>query len=93
MTSFGMSMGSIDDDGIHIFADQCLNPFQGIHCNAHGGSYAEPAPAVLACIGPCFDLDDILIGNQSDQFIILVNNRQFLDLILLEDLLQLWRNL
>lgn len=50
------------------------------------GSHTKTCTAVLAGIGKSLHLDDVLSGAQAKKMVIVVNDRKFLDLVLLEDI-------
>ena len=81
-----MTVSRIDDDGINTGIHQCLHTVQGVGGDTYTCSHTQTAFLILACHRLIFRLCDVLIGNQTDQTVILIHHRQLLDLILLQDL-------
>ena len=81
-----MSVSRIDDDSVDTCIYQCLHTVEGIYRHTHTGSHAQTTFLILACHRLILCLSDILVGDQSYQMVVLIHNRQFLDLILLQDL-------
>ena len=81
-----MTMGRVDDDGISAGIDKSLHTVEGIGCHTHTSCHTQTSFLVLAGHRLILGLGDILIGDKSDETVILVNNGQFLNLILLQNL-------
>ena len=79
-------MGSIDDDGISTSIDKCLHTLQRIGSNANTCSHTQTAFLVLASHRLILGLCNVLIGNQTYQSVVLIDNGQFLNLVLLQNL-------
>ena len=78
-------MSSIDDDGISTSLNQSLGTIYGIHGNAYTGCYTQTTLRVLASHWLVLSLGDVLVSNQTYQVILVVNYREFLNLVLLQD--------
>ena len=77
----------------HHSIDTCIN--EGSHTLHHVASdtdtccYTQTATVVLACQWLVLGLGDILIGNQANQSAFHIDHGEFLDLVLLKDVLSL----
>ena len=81
-----MAMSSINDNSIGTCIDQCLGTQQCIGSDTNTCSYAQTTLVILACHGLVLCLGDILVGDQTDQLTILIDNGQLLNLVLLQNL-------
>ena len=81
-----MTVSRIDHDGISTSIYQCLHTVEGIGSDADTCGNTQTTLLILAGHGLVLGLRDVLIGNQTDQMIVLIHNGQFLDLVLLQDL-------
>ena len=75
----GMAVGRIDHQHVHAGPDQRLGPL--VVVDAHRRPDAQPASAVLAGVGEVGELVDVLDRDEALQFIVIVHQQQFLDLI------------
>jgi len=71
----------VEDDGVHVLADERIHTLHRIARDAYAGGYAQTALAVLAGVGVVLYFGNILIGNQSDEFPLVVHDGQLLDLV------------
>ena len=81
-----MAVGRVDDDGIGTGIHQCLGALQRVGGHAHTCCHAQPALLILAGHGLVLGLCNVLIGDQSHQSAFLVDDGQFLNLVLLQNL-------
>ena len=81
-----MTMSRIDDDGIGTSVDESLHTIERISRHTHTCCHTQTSLLVLTGHRLVLGLGDILIGDESDQTVILVHNGQFLNLISLQDL-------
>ena len=79
-------MGRIDDDGIDTCVHQGLHTVQGIEGDTDTCCHAQTTFLILARHRLVLGLCDILIGDQTDQTVVLIHHGEFLDFILLQDL-------
>ena len=77
-------MSRINDDSIGTGIDQCLHTVERVNSNAHSCGHTQAAFLVLAGHRLILGLGDVLIGNQSYQVVVLINDGQFLNLVLLQ---------
>jgi hypothetical protein len=83
--TLGVAVCRIYHDGIYIGLYQFVDPVHGVGSDSDCSRDSQPAFVVLAGIGLVFDLCNILVGNQSHQFIVFVNDRKLLDFIVLQN--------
>ena len=83
---FGMTVGSVNHDGICAGSNQCFHAFQSVPCPPDAGSHSESSLGVFASHGFVFGFGDVLIGDESDESSFLVHDGKFLDFVLLKDL-------
>ena len=81
-----MTVGGIDDDGVGTGIHQSLHTVERIGSYTHTSSHTQTALVILTSHRFILGLGNILIGNQTDQTIILVDHGQLLDLVLLQNL-------
>ena len=81
----GMTVGCVDYDGVHAGCHECVNAVHRVGGDAYSGGYTKAAAAVFAGIGFVFCFGYVFIGDESDKFAFVVDNRQFLDLVRLEN--------
>ena len=79
-------MGGVNHNGIGTGLDECLCTFQRVVGNTHARSHAQSAFLVFAGHGLVFRLGNIFIGDESHQSALLIHHRQFLNLVLLQNL-------
>ena len=83
--TLAVAVGRVDDDGIYARVDQCLCTLQRVGGHAHACGHAQAALGVLASHRLVLGLGDILIGDEADEVVVLIDHRELLDLVLLED--------
>ena len=79
-------MGRINHDGISTSVYQCLHTIEGISGHTNTCSHTQTALIILTSHGLILSLGDVLIGDQTNQTIILIHHGQFFDLVLLQNL-------
>ena len=79
-------MGRVDNNGVGTGIDESLHAVEGVEGDTYTGSYAQTTLTVLTSHGLILGLGDILIGNQTNQMVVFVHNRQLLNLVLLQNL-------
>ncbi len=79
-------MGSINDDGVGTGIHQSLHTVERIGSHTYAGSHTQTALVILTSHGLILGLGNVLIGNQTNQTIILVDHGQLLNLVLLQNL-------
>ena len=84
-----VSVGGVDNHGVHPGVDQGRHAFVGVGGHAHGRGHTEAAELVLARVGELAELDDVAVGDESDELAFAVDNRQLFDAVLAQDLLGL----
>ena len=82
-----MTVRCVDDDGVNAGIHKGLSALEGVVCDTHSSCYSQAAVLVFRSIRASFDFDDIFVCDKSDEMIVLVNDRQFLDFMLLKDVL------
>ena len=80
-----MSVGSVDHQGVDAGIDQGGSPLQCVGGNANGSSHAQASTRVLTSVRAGLHFDDVFIGDETYQMIVLVDDRELLDLVLLQD--------
>ena len=80
--TFGMTMRGVDDDGIHTSLDQCLHAFKRVGCHAHTGCHAQTALGILAGMGLILGFGDVLVGDEANEFVVVIHHGQLLNLVL-----------
>ena len=81
-----VTMGSIDDDSVGTSINESLHTVEGISSHTHTSGHTQTTLLVLTGHGLILGFGDILIGDKSDQTVILIYYGQFLDFVLLQDL-------
>ena len=81
-----MAVSGIDDDGIDICLDERLDAVECIGCHTYAGSHAQTSLVVLAGHWFVLRFRDVLVGNQADEFVVIVEDGQLLYLVLLQNL-------
>ena len=76
-----MSVRRIDYDGVHL---RLCRLFQ-VAVDPDAGGYAQTPFIVLGRIRVGLHLRNILVGQQPDQAVVVVHDRQFLDFVLQQD--------
>ena len=74
-------MSRVDDDGIHTCLHQCFHTLESVGCHTHTSSHAQTSLGVLAGIGLVLCLRDVLVGDQTNQFIVAIHYWEFLNLV------------
>ena len=77
-------MGGIDDDSVSTGIHESLHTIEGIEGDTHTGSHTQTTLLILTCHRLVLGLGDVLIGDKTDEVVVLVDNGQFLDLVLLQ---------
>ena len=80
-----MTMSSVNDNGIHASLDQSLHPLEGVGCHTHTCCHTQTSLGVFASVWLVLCLGDVLIGDESDEFIVAIDHGQFLNLMLQQD--------
>ena len=78
-------MGGIDHQSVDACFYESVGTFDGVGGDAHSGSHAETAFVILAGVRASLHLDDVLVGDQTEQMVVFINDRKLLDLVLLQD--------
>ena len=79
-------MSRIDDDSVSTSIDKSLHTIERINSHTNTCSYTQTSFLILTSHGFVLGFRNILIRNQAYQTVVLINDRQFLDLILLKNL-------
>jgi hypothetical protein len=82
----GMSVSRINDNGIRPCIHQSPHALQSVIRHSHSGSNAQTTFAILARHRFILCLGNILIGNQTYQFVVFIYYRQLLDSMFLQNL-------
>ena len=82
-----MAMGIVDDESVALGRDQGPGPVEPILSDADGGPDPEAAQAVLGRVGILDSLEDVLVGDHPLEVAGVVDDEEFLDLVLVKDLL------
>ena len=81
-----MAVSRINHDGIGTGIHQSLHTVEGINGHTDTSSHTQTTFLVFTSHGLILGLGDVLIGDQTDETVVLVDHRQFLDLVLLQNL-------
>ena len=81
-----MAMGGVNYYSIGASIDQCLHAVECICCNANARGNPETAFLVLAGHRLILSLGDVLIGDKTHKAVVLVDDREFLDFVLLKNI-------
>ena len=81
-----MSVSCINYDSVGTGVYQCLHTLQCVDSHTHTGSHTQSALGILACHWFVFGFSDVLVCNQAYEFVVFVDNGQFLDFVLLKNL-------
>ena len=80
-------MSSIQGDDVHSRPDQSHDSVSCVWADPDGGTNSEASPLVLGGVRVLARLLDVLDGDQSAKVEMLVHYREFLNLVLLQDVL------
>ena len=80
-----MTVSGIDDYCVRSRLYKRLYAVESVGSDANTGSYAKTPLAVFCGIGIIFDLGDVAIGDETDEFTVLIHYRKFLNLMLEKD--------
>ncbi len=83
----GVAVGVVDDDDVALGGDQGPGPVEEVRADADRGADPEAAQAVLGRVGVLDALQDVLVGDEALEVVVLVDDEELLDLVLVEDLL------
>ena len=81
-----MAVGGVNDDGVDASLDEGFHAVECVVRHADACGYTEAAFGVFAGHGLVFCFRNVLIGDQTDQSSFTVNDREFLNLVFLQDL-------
>ena len=79
-------MGRVDDDSVGTGIYEGLHTVEGVEGDTDTGSNTQTALLILTCHRLVLGLGDVLIGDKTDKVVVLVDNRQLLYLVLLQNL-------
>ena len=79
-------MGGVDDDSVHASLHQSLHALECVCSDAHTGCHTESAFGILTSHRFVGCLSDILICYEAEQMILVIYYREFLNLVLQENL-------
>ena len=65
--------------------DQSLHPLEGVGCHTHTCCHTQTSLGVFAGMGLVLCLGDVLIGDESDEFIVAIDHGKFLNLVFEQD--------
>ena len=77
-------MGSVDDDSVSTSIHESLHTIEGVEGDTNTRSNTQTTLLILTCHRLILRLGDVLIGDKTDEVVVLVDNRQFLNLVLLQ---------
>ena len=80
-----MSVSRINHNGICTGVNQCLHALNRVDSNAHTGSHAQPTFCVFTSHRFVFCFRNVFISNQAYQLTVFIHNRQFFNLVFLQD--------
>ena len=81
----GMAVGRIDDHCVGTGRLQHFDPLDGIGFHTDRRCDEQPAAGVLAGNRVVLDLHQVLVGDQTDQAVVFIHDRKFLDLAAHQD--------
>ena len=84
-------VGGVDGDGVDALGDERLDPLLEVVTDADGGGAAQPPGVVAGGVGELLALLDVLDRDQTVEAAVVVDERQLLDAVLLQDRLGLRR--
>ena len=79
-------MGRVEHDGIDFRLHQRLHTGHGLAGDADTRSYQQTSVGILRGIGLVLRLRDVVVSDQPQQVLMLVNHRQLLNLVLLQQI-------
>ena len=80
-----MAVCAVQRGNVYTDILQCGGAVEQVGGDAEGGAYPEPAEFIFDGIGKTAQLQDIPVGDQSDQLSGFADDRKFFDLILAQD--------
>ncbi len=80
-----MAVGCVNGNDIHLGINQCLYPFQGVACDAHGSGAQQAAVGILGAVGVFMGFLNILNSNQPPQMVAAVHQGQLFNAMGSED--------
>ena len=84
-------MGGVNANHVHARFDECRHPLQQVGRYAHGCPHAQTPQLVFARIGTVFALDDVAVRYQPHQFVVFINDGQFLNFVFLQNILGIFQ--
>ena len=84
--AFAVPVRGVDGDDVDADLYERGHAVEHVGRNAHGRPYAQPAMLVLAGVGVLAPLPNIFKRDEPLQVAVVVDHRQLLDVVLLQDL-------
>ena len=84
-----VAVGGVDGDGVDAHRHERLDPLLDVVADADGGRAAQPAGVVAEAFGELLALLDVLDRDQPGEAAVVVDERQLLDAVTLQDRLGL----
>ena len=82
----GVAVGGVDGEGVYAGFDEGGGAVEEVAGGADGSGYAEAALVVLAGVGVFEFFLDVFDGDEAFEFVGVVDDEQFFDAVLVEDL-------
>ena len=84
-----MAVRAVEHHGVDAFGHEGLDALERVGGDADAGGDAQPSALILAGVGVVLLADHVLVGDQSDELVVLVNYRELLDAVLKQRVLDL----
>src|SRR5579872_4863148 len=84
-------MRTVDSEDIHFSRGQLLSPLQEIAGSANGRAHPQASMGIFSGIRILQLLLDIFYGDQSLEIVFVVDNQKFLDAMLVENFLSIFK--
>ena len=83
--TLSVTVSSVDNDSVNACFNKRFSSLEAVASHANTGSYTQTAESVLASVWFVFSLGDVFVGDQTDEFTIFVNYREFFNFVSLEN--------
>ena len=78
-------MCSVDNDSVNACFYKRFSSLEAVASHTDTGCYTQAAESVLASVWFVFSFGDVFVGDQTDEFAILVNYGEFFNFVSLEN--------
>src|SRR5574344_631296 len=80
-----MAVSRINNESVNAGVNQCGSTFKGVGRDTDCGGDTKTSATVLAGIGTRLHLDDVLVCDKPDEMVLSIDNGEFFNLVLLQN--------